>query len=295
MWGAGRSGVEWRLLWSGPGAAARNMAVDEALLEGCADGSSPPTLRFYTWDPPAVSLGYAQDPEAVIDPDACRRLGIDWIRRPTGGRAVLHGRDLTYSVAAPAHLLPGGVLDVYRRLAEALAAGLSDVGVPAEPVARAAPAEGPRRGGGRAPSPCFLSASRWEIAVGGRKLVGSAQARRRGAVLQHGAIPLVDDSERLAAVLRLEGEAARPEARKALRRASVSLAEILGAVPETERLVQVLAAGFSRALGVRLVPGRLAPAEEAWTAAIGGRISPEVQRNSGTVQRGGVKRDPAHR
>lgn len=290
--------MEWRLLWSGPGDAARNMAVDEALLEGCARGESPPTLRFYTWRPAAVSLGYAQEVDAEIDRDACRRLGIDWIRRPTGGRAVLHGRDLTYSVAAPARVLPGGVLDVYRRLAAGLTAGLRDLGVPAEPFARSAPAEGPWRRGGRGrgdPSPCFVSPSRWEIAVAGRKLVGSAQARRRGAVLQHGSIPLADDGERLAAVLRLEGEAARLEAREALGRTSVSLAEILGAVPETERLVQALAAGFSRALGVRLVPGRLSPAEEAWAAAIGGRISPEVQRNSGTVQRGGVKRDPAYR
>lgn len=278
--------MEWRLIWSGPGDAARNMAVDEALLEGCARGDSPPTLRFYTWDPPAVSLGYAQDPEAEIDPDACRRLGVAWVRRPSGGRAVLHGRDLTYSVAAPAAVLPGGVLDVYRRLAAGLAAGLRDLGVPAEPVARAAPAEGPRRRGVRRrgdPSPCFVSPSWWEIAAGGRKLVGSAQARRRGAVLQHGSIPLEDDSERLAAVLRLEGEAARRRVREALRRTSVSLAEIVGAVPEVERLVEALAAGFSRALRVRLVPGRLSPAEEGGMLEMRGRISPPVPRRRRTV------------
>jgi len=253
---AGAERVEWRLLWSGAADGRTNMAVDLALLEGCAAGTAPPTVRFYTWDPPTVSLGYAQDPEAELDLTACQRLGVAWVRRPTGGRAVLHGRDLSYSVAAPAELLPGGVLEVYRRLGEGLADGLRRLGVPAALVARAA--RGP---GGAASGACFLAASWWEVAVRGRKLVGSAQARRRGAVLQHGAVALEEDADRLAAVLRVREEGERERLRLALRRSGTSLATVLGGAPAARAVAAALAAGLAGALGARLVPGELTSEE----------------------------------
>src|SRR5438105_7871697 len=122
----------WRLLVDPAAGGAWNMAVDEVLLDGVAAGTTPPTLRFYEWMPPCLSLGYFQ-PFEVVDVDGCRALGIEVVRRPTGGRAILHDRELTYSVALPASLLghDGGVLPSYYRLSLALQDGLRRLGVPA--------------------------------------------------------------------------------------------------------------------------------------------------------------------
>src|SRR3982074_669972 len=129
---ASTSDAAWRLLLDPPAPGAWNMAVDEVLLDGVAAGTTPPTLRFYEWMPPCLSLGYFQ-PFDVVDIDGCRALGIEVVRRPTGGRAILHDRELTYSVALPASLLghDGGVLPTYYRLSLALQDGLCRLGVPA--------------------------------------------------------------------------------------------------------------------------------------------------------------------
>src|SRR5256886_2252479 len=122
----------WRLLVDAPAVGAWNMAVDEVLLDGVAAGTTPPTIRFYGWTPPCLSLGYFQ-PFDVVDVDGCRALGVDVVRRPTGGRAILHDRELTYSVALPASVLghDGGALPSYYRLSLALQEGLRRLGVPA--------------------------------------------------------------------------------------------------------------------------------------------------------------------
>src|SRR6202022_2425224 len=104
---ASTSDAGWRLLLDPPATGAWNMAVDEVLLDGVAVGSAPPSLRFYEWAPPCLSLGYFQ-PFEVVDVDGCRSLGVDVVRRPTGGRAILHDRELTYSVALPLRLLGDG-------------------------------------------------------------------------------------------------------------------------------------------------------------------------------------------
>src|SRR3989454_2439875 len=121
---------DWRLLVDAPAGGAWNMAVDEVLLDGVAAGTTPPTLRFYEWTPPCLSLGYFQ-PFDVVDLDGCRALGVEVVRRPTGGRAILHDRELTYSVALPAPLLghDAGILPSYRRLSLALQAGLRRLGI----------------------------------------------------------------------------------------------------------------------------------------------------------------------
>src|ERR1700682_1208430 len=183
---ASTSDAAWRLLIDPPGPGAWNMAVDEVLLDGVAASSAPPTLRFYEWAPPCLSLGYFQ-PFAVVDVAACRSLGVDVVRRPTGGRAILHDRELTYSVALPLRLLgsDGGVLPSYHRLSLALERGLNQLGVPVvlAPKTAALPFmdHGPV---------CFDRPSAHEILLDGRKLVGSAQVRRATAILQHGSILL---------------------------------------------------------------------------------------------------------
>lgn len=178
------------------------MACDEALLADLERGGSTPTLRFYGWASPAVSLGRHQP---APDPEALARLaalGLEWVRRPTGGRAVFHGppaAELTYSIAArlddPA--LGGSAAAAYQRIHEGLSAGLERLGVPAA-LAPRSPSS--RRGRGIRPTSrlaCFGASVPWEITAGGRKLVGSAQLRGRVAFLQHGSIPLAGHQREL--------------------------------------------------------------------------------------------------
>lgn len=161
------------------------MGVDEALLAS-AQRSGLASLRFYRWAGPWLSLGYGQRLSAVQHA-ACRRAGVGWVRRATGGRAVLHGSDLTYSLAVPIDLLPHGLEGSFLRVAGALRAALVSLGVPAT-----------RGGGGwRPPGPgdfdCFAGAASSDLCIGGRKVSGSAQRRAAGALLQHGSIRLADD------------------------------------------------------------------------------------------------------
>ncbi|HCW50627.1 MAG TPA: hypothetical protein DGR79_00940, partial [Clostridiales bacterium] len=204
----GRGRREWRLIVEDePRCAAENMAVDEAVARSVAAGNAPPTLRFYRWRPPAVSLGYFQDAAEAVDLEACRAEGVSVVRRLTGGRAVLHDREVTYSVVVPSALLPDSVVESYRLLAEGLVTGLRALGY----RAYLAP-ERPERAGDPGPgvpgAACFEVPSSYEILVGGRKVVGSAQVRRAGVILQHGSIMLELDAARLARVLGLGSEGA---------------------------------------------------------------------------------------
>ena len=253
--------ARWRLiLETEPRSGPANMAVDEAIALACAAGEAPPTLRFYRWEPPAVSLGRHQ-PVNEIDMAAVDRLGYDVVRRTTGGRAILHTDELTYSVAAPADepRMAGGVMDAYLRLSNGLLAGLHRLGVAADK------AGGHVRAGRDVSAACFEVPSAYEITVGGRKLMGSAQSRRRGHVLQHGSLPLVGEITRLVTVLALPEEVRERLAAQLSQRAC-TLAQALGVVEDSplvdfQHVAQVLAEGFAETLNLELVPGDLTPGE----------------------------------
>ncbi|MBC7223673.1 MAG: lipoate--protein ligase family protein [Anaerolineae bacterium] len=253
----------WRLICSGAADGATNMAVDEAILEAVASGKVPPTLRFYTWEPPCLSLGYAQSPEQEVDLARCREDGVHWVRRPTGGRAILHADEVTYSLALPREdsRVQGDVVESYRRLSEGLLEGFRLLGLD---VIQATPQAPPGREGSPA---CFDRPSHYEILCQGRKLVGSAQVRRRGGVLQHGAVPLRGDVTRIVRYLRLSEEE-RKALRAALRRRAITVGEALGYDPGEERVMHALAEGFARALQVRLEPGDLTAEERALAARL---------------------------
>lgn len=182
---------KWRYLDSGPNFGVYNMSVDEELLARAQAGETIPVLRFYTWNPPAVSLGRFQKMEEAVNADACKRLGFDIVRRITGGRAVLHNRELTYSIVARIDntLFPPNVHGTYKAIATGLLQGLKNLGIPAEMVTR---------GGIHAPlaekkpkhSACFSSPSWYEIVANDKKIIGSAQRRLSAAFLQHGSILL---------------------------------------------------------------------------------------------------------
>ena len=172
--------------------AVENMAIDEALLRTAAD-TGRTFLRLYTWSRPAVSFGRNQRCAGVYTADSCRAQGVPAVRRLTGGRALLHGRELTYCVAAPVSAAPtlrGG----YDAINDLLLDALHRLGVPAE---RAAPVE---RSGSPGIAPCFETPSAGELVVAGRKLVGSAQHRDADAFLQHGSILLDDDQGMLQSI-----------------------------------------------------------------------------------------------
>lgn len=246
----------WRLLISGANDGPTNMAVDEAVVLAVGEGDAPPTLRFFAWQPPCLSLGYAQA-AAEVDLDRCRAHGWGVVRRPTGGRAILHIDELTYSVVAPAQdpRVAGGVIESYERLSAALVAGLHRLGLRPE---RARPVYPDRGALGPA---CFDGPSQYEITVGGRKLVGSAQMRRQGLVLQHGALPLEGDIARIAQALAFETEGERRALEARLRFRATTLHLALGRRVTFAEAAEALAAGFAETLNLTLAPGDLTPRE----------------------------------
>jgi len=179
----------WRFIDSGPAPAIQNMAVDEGLLRDAVTPGALPVLRFYTWSPAAVSLGRFQDKERAVNAEACRQRGFDIVRRITGGRAVLHCDELTYSIIARSDsaLFPNDILGTYRVIAAGLLAGLRELGIAAEMVSRSGRHAGMVKSVSQEPA-CFSSPSWYEILVKGRKIIGSAQRRVGGAFLQHGSI-----------------------------------------------------------------------------------------------------------
>jgi len=240
----------WRFLNSGFSDGVTNMAVDEAILEGVARGSSPPTLRVYAWKPPTVSTGHSQKASVELDLEACRKRGFGVVRRPTGGRAVLHAGELTYSVVGRSGEAPlgGSIAETYQAIAGGLLLGLMELEVSAElaPVATAS------RGRGEVAPPCFVSAGRYEVVVAGRKLIGSAQRRVGAAVLQHGSLLTDATHVQLADVLRVRGEADRTAIRRTLASKTTDLATLLSRSVGFEEVACAMRAGFERAWGLTL-------------------------------------------
>ena len=243
------------------------MAVDEVLLEGVAAGAATPTLRFYQWRPACLSLGYFQSYD-VVDLDGCAALSIDVVRRPTGGRAILHDRELTYSVALPASVLghDGGVLPSYYRLSLALQDGLRRLGVPAT-LAPEAAASGPTVHG----PVCFDRPSAHEILLEGRKLVGSAQMRRGGGILQHGSILIEPRIDKLMGCFRPPHDSASStgqDSSEGIEDGVAGLAEV--GLTQPAQIALAIAQAFAARFGVSLVKAPLRPDELAAARALAG-------------------------
>ncbi len=242
---------KWRLIISEPATSgALNMATDEAIAEAVGRGEAPPTIRFYRWSPPAVSLGYFQERDREVDQDRLTQLGFDCVRRPTGGRAVLHDDELTYGFIVPeSHpAFPRSVVASYQIIARGLVRGLRRLGVPAE-MATATSAD-PRGGSILGSAACFEAPSWYEITAGGKKIAGSAQVRRHGAILQHGSVPLSFSAERQVAALRLRDEAVRARLVVGLAARAGSLSDFLPAKATFAEVGGALAAGWEETLEI---------------------------------------------
>lgn len=248
--------AHWRLLVDGGASGARNMAIDEALLECVRGGERRHTLRLYWFAPPCLSLG-ANQPLDEVDRAACERLGVEVVRRPTGGRAVLHDGDLTYALCGPEDgpVFGGGIRPSYRRISEALLEAVRRLGLVRASAAPPAPAASPAP---TSPS-CFDSASPYEILVAGLKLAGSAQVRRGGAVLQHGSLRLAAPCVSAAHLLRARrSHEPLPEAPE-----PPVLGDLVGTPVDRVAAMQAVAAGFAAAFDVCLDQAPLEDAEQS--------------------------------
>jgi lipoate-protein ligase A len=232
------------------------MAVDEAILEHIGRGESLPTLRLYAWEPACLSLGHTQ-PFADVDGARLKSHGWEVVRRATGGRAILHTDELTYSVTGSADeaILAGGVLESYNRIAQALFLAVKDLGLPVEIK------EG-KTNNTTTPNPvCFEVPSTYEITVHGKKLIGSAQARKKEGVLQHGSLPLTGDLTRICQALVFESESARAEASKRLLTKATTVESVLGHAVSWETAAQAFIHAFEVQLGLCFERGELSESE----------------------------------
>jgi lipoate-protein ligase A len=249
--------TSWRLVHTHPARGAWNMAVDEAILEHMGRGDSRPTLRLYAWEPGCLSLGHAQS-FADVDVPHLESQGWEVVRRLTGGRAILHTDELTYSVTGSEEepALAGSVLESYNRLAGALLYAIRELGLPVQIEEHA-----------KVPAlqnlnpVCFEVPSTYEITVDGKKLIGSAQARRRDGVLQHGSLPLTGDLTRICRALIFKDESAREKAAERLLSRAATVESTLGQRVNWESAAQAFVRGFEIQLGIRFEQAELSSSE----------------------------------
>jgi len=236
----------WRYIDDRHCPAAFNMALDEAISVALKNNASPPTLRLYGWDMPSVSIGYFQK-ISDINTGYCLSNNIPVVRRLTGGRAILHGKEITYSLSAKTSgHFAGGLLESYKKIGTALSLALSQTGLSTEMKISKMPAESKSPGIGLKSPLCFQSASYGEITLRNKKIIGSAQKRWPGSFLQQGSIPLATDRDTLMHVFRL----------RSLCGPGVLPAGLEEVVPGTnaERLKESIRRSFEETFEVHLIP-----------------------------------------
>ncbi len=226
---------QWRLLRAGVHTAAMNMAIDRAILVANSEGKAPPTVRFYGWQPPAISIGYFQSLTEEVDLDHCKKYGVDYVRRITGGGAVFHEKELTYSIVIPeSHpQIPKNIMESYGRICGALIKGLSHLGVESTYV----PIN--------------------DIIANGKKISGNAQTRKAKTVLQHGTILLDVDVDKMFSLLQVPNEKIKDKMIADVKQRVTSLRHLLGSEPTFEETAEAMKRGFEEEFDIKLVEGSL--------------------------------------
>jgi lipoate-protein ligase A len=244
------------------------MAVDEAILQTVAEGHAPPTVRFFGWTPPCLSLGYAQ-PLRDVDQERLRTLGWDLVRRPTGGRAILHTDELTYSVIAPMAepRVLGGVIESYRQLSAGLLRGLEILGLRVRADKEYGKDSTSKIQDSNLPV-CFEVPSNYEITAGEKKLLGSAQVRKRKVVLQHGTLPLTGDITRICDALHFDSEEARGQVRARVAERATTVANVLGREVTWSEAAHAMQHGFAATLNLTWDEQPLSPEEHQRAAQL---------------------------
>ena len=246
----------WRLYLSPPALGAWNMAVDEAILEHVTRGDAPPTLRLYSWAPPCLSLGRSQ-PFSDVDTTALETNGWHIVRRITGGRAILHTDEITYSIITSSDNphVQGSLLESYHHLAQGLLAALKKLGADVQMNEEKLDASAQKN------PVCFETPSTYEITVDGKKLIGSAQARIKNGVLQHGSLPLVGDLARITQALHFPEAGSRQNAAEKLLARASTLESALGRAVPWGAASQAFVHGFEAALGIQFERDELSLSE----------------------------------
>ncbi|SOC27401.1 lipoate-protein ligase A [Ureibacillus xyleni] len=252
--------AKWYFINSGPCRPSYNMALDEALLELHSKGEIPPVVRFYEWNPATLSIGYFQSAEKDIDLEAVKAQNLGFVRRPTGGRAVLHEHELTYSIIVTEEYpnMPATVTEAYRVLSEGLLIGFQNLGLEAyfsvpDTEEKRADLKNPKS------AVCFDAPSWYELVVEGKKVAGSAQTRQKGVILQHGAILLDLDEEKLLSVFKFSSDAVKEKMRKKLPEKAVAINQLTSKEITIAQCIDAFRDGFEKALDIELVPYELTP------------------------------------
>lgn len=248
----------WRFIDSGNGSPSFNMALDEALLDWKSQGKFPPVIRFYGWNPATLSIGYFQKVEKEINMEAVHNQKIGFVRRPTGGRAVLHEHELTYSViVSETHpAMPKTITEAYRVISEGILKGFHNLGLDAY---FAVPKTEADREALKSPhsAVCFDAPSWYELVVEGRKVAGSAQTRQKGVILQHGSILIDLDEDKLFSLFKYPNERVKERMQKSFKNKAVAINEISSRKVTLDEAKQAFKAGFEEGLNITLKPYQL--------------------------------------
>lgn len=256
---------QWYFINSGTCRPSFNMALDEALLNWHSEKTIPPVIRFYEWYPATLSIGYFQKVHQDIDIEEVRRQGLGFVRRPTGGRAVLHEHELTYSVIVDEEYpnMPKTVTEAYRVLSEGVLLGFRNLGLDAyfsvpDTEEKQADLKQPKS------AVCFDAPSWYELVVEGRKVAGSAQTRQKGVILQHGAILLDLDEEKLLSVFKFANEEMREKMRLKIPEKAVAMNQLVDKPFTIAQCIKAFQDGFQHALKIELIPYELTSEQMAY-------------------------------
>jgi len=238
--------MKFRLLLTDFADAYSNMSIDESVMIHVAQNKSPPTIRLYGWRPPAVSIGYFQGLEEEIDLNMCKELGVDYIRRITGGGAVFHDSEVTYSFAIHEmnSLIPKNVLDSYKVICSGIIEGLKDLEIEAN----------------------FVPLN--DILVNGKKISGSAQTRRNHAILQHGTVLMDTDVAKMFSILKVPSEKLKDKLISDVKERVTSIKQVLSKDVRFEDVCSALAGGFERSLDIELALSELSETEMSLASEI---------------------------
>lgn len=259
----------WRFIDSGNCSPSFNMALDEALLDWHSEGKIPPVIRFYGWEPATLSIGYFQKVEKEIDLEAVKAHELGFVRRPTGGRGVLHEHELTYSVIVSEDHpeMPKTVTEAYRVISEGILKGFHQLGLEAY---FAVPKTEEERSALKDPrsAVCFDAPSWYELVVEGRKVAGSAQTRQKGVILQHGSILLDLDEDKLFSLFKYPNERVKERMKSAFKNKAVAINEISPRRISLEKAKEAFYKGFADGLNIELESYQLTEEELAYVNKI---------------------------
>lgn len=259
----------WRFIDTGAGSPSFNMALDEALLDWHSEGKIPPTIRFYGWNPATLSIGYFQKVDREIDMEAVKRHGLGFVRRPTGGRGVLHEHELTYSVIVSEEHpeMPKTVTEAYRVISEGILKGFHHLGMDAYFAVPRTDEEKESLKNPRS-AVCFDAPSWYELVVEGRKVAGSAQTRQKGVILQHGSILLDIEEDKLFSLFKYPNDRVKERMQKAFKNKAVAINEISKERISLEQAKKAFRKGFADGLNIELEPYELSADELAYVNKI---------------------------